>query len=152
MRALLCLKRTKLNNDLTANNETAGVSDVPFRFGCTDDGQYGYILKEGGADTVHPFSVDSGESIEDLAIDISYAYLGYPSTHSRTVNGEVIAVYWFIGTPNSTVSNCSAYKDKYGRTYYASNRITINGSTVTCGTGWADKNSCGLIIFYKPNS
>ena len=90
------MKRTKLNNDLTANNETAGVSDVPFRFGCTDDGQYGYILKEGGADTVHPFSVDSGESIEDLAIDISYAYLGYPSTHSRMVNGEVIAVYWFI--------------------------------------------------------
>lgn len=106
-------------------------------------------LKVNGADTVIPFS---GESIEDLAIDISYTYMGYPTTHSRTVNGEVVAVFWFIGVPSSTVSSACAYKDKYGREYYASSRIIINGSTVTCGTGWAAAYGCGLFIFYKPNS
>lgn len=46
----------ELTDNLTASNQTAGVTDVPFRFGCTDDGKFGYIINQGGADSVIPFS------------------------------------------------------------------------------------------------
>lgn len=45
---------------LFASNQTAGVSEVPFRFGCDNDGNFGYILTEGGADTVIPFNAGGG--------------------------------------------------------------------------------------------
>lgn len=32
--------------------------DVPFRFGCNDDGEFGYIINQGGADSVIPFKRD----------------------------------------------------------------------------------------------
>lgn len=47
---------TGIDGQLKASNATAGVTDVPFRFGCNDAGQFGYIITEGGADTVIPFS------------------------------------------------------------------------------------------------
>jgi len=45
----------EINDNLTASNQTAGLINVPFRFGITDDGEYGYIKTEGGADSVIPF-------------------------------------------------------------------------------------------------
>lgn len=51
---------TNVGNEIVSikNNLTAEVdgADVPFRFGCTEDGKYGYVLTdEEGADTVVPF-------------------------------------------------------------------------------------------------
>lgn len=46
---------TSLNTNLTANN-------VPFRFGYTETGEYGYIIQLDGADTVIPFK-KSGNNI-----------------------------------------------------------------------------------------
>lgn len=70
--SLVTLKNniTSVNGQLTANNATAGISNVPFRFGITNDGKYGYILNEGGADTVHPFS-----STDHIRLNLyGYAY------------------------------------------------------------------------------
>ena len=43
-----------ISSNLTANNATAGVENVAFRFGIDDNGNYGYY--KDGADTVTPFS------------------------------------------------------------------------------------------------
>ena len=55
---------TAINKQLTAENTTAGISNVPFRFGVDDDGNYGYILTDEstGADAVIPFK-KGGEPI-----------------------------------------------------------------------------------------
>ena len=76
---------TTVEGNLTANNTTAGVSNVPFRFGVTDDGQFGYIIEEGGADTVIPFSSSSGGALNLVSQTFSDRY------HVPTVQGDY---YW----------------------------------------------------------
>ena len=58
-----------INKQLTAENATVGISNVPFRFGVDHDGNYGYILTDEstGADTVIPFK-KGGESPVGAAI------------------------------------------------------------------------------------
>ena len=108
------------------------------------------ILKVDGADTPVPFS---GESFEDLTVDLSYWFLNYPNRATKTVNGEIIAVLWFIGDyPQSSFGNCIAYWDKYGRTQGVYQRITVTGNSVSCGSGWSTSYSCCLAVIYKPNS
>lgn len=63
----------EINDNLTASNQTAGVTNVPFRFGCTDDGKFGYIINQGGADTVIPFNSEYKYMIVGLS-GISFAF------------------------------------------------------------------------------
>ena len=46
---------------------------MPFRFGCDDDGNFGYIINEGGADTVIPFK--NGIIPQEMVV-----YTGYSGT------------------------------------------------------------------------
>ena len=69
----------EITEQLTAN-------DTPFRFGYDEDtGKYGYILNEGGADTVIPFKdCDSSEITVSAANQILSGYKDYDS------NGNLI--------------------------------------------------------------
>ena len=78
----------KLNENLTFNNATAGITNVPFKVGVTDDGKYGYILNQGGADTVIPFSGGDYVLLNSLYIDTGKTNGGsrtltIPNTYTR---------------------------------------------------------------------
>ena len=82
-----------LNNNLTANS-------VPFRFGYDAvKGKYGYILSEGGADTVIPFS--SGE-IKECIFNFNWYSMNY--------NGFIIHNNEVVKDFNGTFS---AYNGEY---------------------------------------
>jgi hypothetical protein len=80
----------EINDNLTASNQTAGVSDVPFRFGCTDDGKFGYIINQGGADSVIPFNAK--EEIEVIYSKITADNASLNETITLTDGGKYIVV------------------------------------------------------------
>ncbi len=90
---------SSIKNDLTAPD------DVPFRFGKDADGNYGYIINEGGADTVIPFK--SREKIEKVA-----EYLTADNASlSQTFTADKKGIYVVFGLSNggSTRSQSITY-------------------------------------------
>lgn len=122
--SLVTLKNgiTSINGQLTANNTTAGVSNVPFRFGITNDGKYGYILNEGGADTVYPFS-----SVDHIRLNLyGYAY-GWAEEYGGNAKARTTGrgTYTLSGTEVDHITGVSgsmtvAYTNPQGQSITAS--------------------------------
>lgn len=67
----------ELENNLTASDNTM------FRFGVTEDGQYGYIITdEAGADTVVPFKTGGGGGAE--IVTVQGEVISYPKQVTKT--------------------------------------------------------------------
>jgi hypothetical protein len=112
----------EINDNLTASNQTAGVTDVPFRFGCTDDGKFGYIINQGGADSVIPFKVTESFNTE--------YQLG--TEHQLMISADLfiyvpVMGYSKIGLNRRSTNISVSYKFKYSDgTYSTPTTITLS--------------------------
>lgn len=138
-----------IETQLKANNSTAGVTDVPFRFGCTDDGDYGYILTEGGADTVIPFKslnfasgVWAGINGGARNVTITKACNAYLAGASYGFQG---AGNFSVGG-NAIVSQSSAYesgggeKSSYCSGYCRVLKLKLQPGTLTITPSYSGEN------------
>ena len=96
----------EITDNLTASNQTAGVTDVPFRFGCDDDGNFGYIINEGGADTVIPFSKKL--VIKNLKVYSGYGNIGASGTSCQYYLELDVSSYNLLKIKNLTNSTANA--------------------------------------------
>lgn len=126
---------TQLSNDLTASNTTAGVSDTPFRFGCNDDGKFGYIIKdEGGADTVVPFNQKTANI--RIASIIGNGQQGAGGIYAQYVasTGQYVSWgIWELNTPRIIDALKSVTDSSYIHHIYATRpiKVSLNGSAPT---------------------
>ena len=95
-----------IDAQLTANNQAAGVSDVPFRFGCDDNGNYGYILTEGGADTVIPFK-SGGVPLSSIAVTTMPTKTTYTENENLDLTGIVVTATFEDGVTSDVTGLCS---------------------------------------------
>ena len=117
----------ELDGHLKASNSTAGVTDVPFRFGCDDSGNFGYILNVGGADTVIPFS--SGSAFPAMLVfNSSTTYI--VATESGTTAGT-------SANPYSDTNLRLGYDNTTG--WYVTPLVDFAGK-IGDSTGWTDHN------------
>ena len=134
-----------IDAQLTANNQTAGVSDVPFRFGCDDNGNYGYILTEGGADTVIPFK-SGGVPLSSIAVTTMPTKTTYTENENLDLTGIVITATFEDGV-TADISNACTFNPADGTQLTTLGTITVDvdyygvstSFNVTC-TSW-DSNT-----------
>ena len=134
-----------IDAQLTANNQTAGVSDVPFRFGCDDNGNYGYILTEGGADTVIPFK-SGGVPLSSIAVTTMPTKTSYSQNENLDLTGIVITAT-FEDVVTADITNACTFDPADGTQLTTLGTITVDvdyygistSFNVTC-TSW-DSNT-----------
>ncbi|MBQ0112686.1 MAG: hypothetical protein KBT03_06120 [Bacteroidales bacterium] len=83
-------KIENLGNEVRELKQNLIADGVPFRFGKTEDGKYGYILNEGGADTVIPFKSGGDFKWYKVTVELkdsSGTYWYYTVTDE---NGDVV--------------------------------------------------------------
>jgi hypothetical protein len=154
-----------MNNQLTATVTTTNEDDdsstttqVPFRFGCDSDGNYGYILKnDEGADSVIPFK--KGYYTYSY---ISYYGSGYTGIYYWYVFDQTVYPFSFKTLTMNYSSD--SYEDENIKIVYKSHTVTITfykdckqifdtGDVVeyTAGqsyytTGHASANKCTIVL------
>ena len=141
-----------LNSNLTTNN---GTNDVPFRFGYDlATGKYGYILNEGGADTVHPFK--SGSKVAKVTVYADASGYGVRVNDSNTVaywtsmtlydeddnvitsgvgGGNIWSSYTYL--PFATISDFCRFESNAGQRgtrVYALTDIIVDGNSIPRGS------------------
>ena len=134
-----------IDAQLTANNQTAGVFDVPFRFGCDDNGNYGYILTEGGADTVVPFK-SGGVPLSSIAVTTMPTKTTYTENENLDLTGIVITATFEDGV-TADITNACTFNPADGTQLTTLGTITVDvdyygvstSFNVTC-TSW-DSNT-----------
>ena len=134
-----------IDAQLTANNQTAGVFDVPFRFGCDNNGNYGYILTEGGADTVIPFK-SGGVPLSSIAVTTMPTKTTYTENENLDLTGIVITATFEDGV-TADITNACTFNPADGTQLTTLGTITVDvdyygvstSFNVTC-TSW-DSNT-----------
>lgn len=106
----------QINDNLTASNDT------PFRFGYdSNSGEYGYIINEGGADTLHPFSTTiklklSSENSSAASI-LRISKSDYPNlkkvtyTYQYATTSDRVDLYWTGGQEQRRKTTTGIYTD-----------------------------------------
>jgi hypothetical protein len=138
---------SELNSNLVASDDT------PFRFGVTEDGEYGYITTdEGGADTVVPFkSKSSYKVVEVTTIDFSTGSKTISMTdydgweHYTTGNFFIKNV-----TPVSQGSNSAATSSLCLISNYnaGTGELSLNSSRIYYGYGYGNSLSYTICLVY----
>lgn len=152
-----------IDNQLTANNSTAGVTDVPFRFGCDDNGKFGYILTEGGADTVIPFKSGGESPIYDVytSDEIDNTFLTEKETSKILIffnySGYNFADYHILRINGVNVTNqvSNQYKKVGSQTggyglsfyYYESPEVLPVGTEIFFHKG-GTSSAAGVVLVY----
>lgn len=96
------------NEEVNTLNENLTADGTPFRFGKDANGKYGYILTEGGADTVIPFSNIEFSNIKETS---TYGYQSAPTlTLSLDANKKYLVVLCQVTTENYAIHDiCYGY-------------------------------------------